>query len=128
MARFLSLEWFDQLEVAGYVALEGAPAGQLVVEVLVADAPGGAVRYQVVLDDGHGLVLGPTQAERAAQVRLDSDYATLAGLASGSMSALEALSTGGARLSGDIAALNGAGRRLGALDLVPAALRASTSF
>lgn len=110
------------------MATTTAAPGHLVVEVLVHDAPEGEVRYQVVVDEGHGTVLGPPRALLAAQVRLESDYGTLSGIASGSLTPVDALSSGRARLSGDVAALTGAGRSMGTMDLLPPAVRSGTSF
>ncbi len=128
MARFLSPEWFEQVDAAQAVVAPPGGPDALVVEVWVPDAPEGEVRYQVVVDDGHGTVLGPPRPLLSAQVRLESDYGTLAGIASGAITPVDALSSGRARLSGDVAALNGAGRSLGAVDLMPASVRSGTSF
>ncbi len=128
MVRFLSPEWFEQLEAAQAVGTPTSLPGQLVLEVLVRDAPEGEVRYQVVVYDGSAVVLGPPRALLTAQVRLESDYATLSGIASGSLTPVDALSSGRARFSGDAAALNGGGRRLGTFDLLPPAVRSGTSF
>ena len=68
-----------------------------VVEIVVAEAPEGEVRYQVVVEGTRVLVLSPRAVPRAAQVWLSSDYATMAAVASGELSALEALSAGRAR-------------------------------
>lgn len=88
----------------------------------------GDVRYQVVVEGARARVLPPGAAFRPAQVELSSDYATMAGIASGQMSAIDALSLGRARVSGDTAALSGERSGLAGIDLVPPALRATTTF
>ena len=128
MARFLSEAWFDELSV-GAERLAGpqgtaGPAGAseqvsrgervaaesrapgLVVEVIASGAPEGEVRYQLVMDlDGPRLV-SRREDFRRAHVELRAGYATLAGIASGELSAIDALSGGLARVSGNIAALS----------------------
>jgi hypothetical protein len=136
MARFLSEAWFDELSVgaerlagpqgtAGHagaseqvsrgerVAAESRAPG-LVVEVIASGAPEGEVRYQLVMDLAH--------------VELRAGYATLAGIASGELSAIDALSGGLARVSGNIAALSVNQSGIGGLDLLPPAVRATTTF
>ncbi|HTV11912.1 MAG TPA: SCP2 sterol-binding domain-containing protein [Acidimicrobiales bacterium] len=151
MARFLTSEWFEELEAAYQAEAEGAAAAKvaragayrpgnapgapgqaataaLVVEIFVAGAPQGEVRYQVVVEGERVRVVPPGAEQRTAQVRLRSDYATLAGIASGELSAIDALSLGRARISGDTGALGSRGTQLAGLDLVPAAVRARTVF
>ena len=141
MARFLSPEWFDELAAYGLASPDGparaAAAGDdgdnpreqgQVVEIVVAEAPEGEVRYQVVVEGTRVLVLSPRAVPRAAQVWLSSDYATMAAVASGELSALEALSAGRARVSGDISTLSGHQSRLAGLDSLPPPMRANTTF
>ena len=145
MARFLSREWFDELQVpgddegrpggaglapAGTMPAGTMPAGpgDLVVDVVVRGAPGGEVRYQLVVDGGRPMILSHGADFRAAQVKLSGDYATMATIASGKASALEVLSGGDVRLSGDIALLSSGQLALGALDLLPPSVRATTTF
>jgi len=124
VARFLSEAWFDEL---GHVA-PGGPAPGLVVEVIASGAPEGEVRYQLVMElDGPRLVSRREDFQRA-DVELRAGYATLAGIASGELSAIDALSAGLARVSGDIAALSVNQSGIGGLDLLPPAVRATTTF
>jgi len=132
MAQFLSLEWFEEVEHAlanseraGGV-LGADPA--LVVEISVTGAPQGDVRYQVVVEGERARVVPPGAEFKPAQVELRSDYASMAGIASGRLSAIEALSLGRARVAGDTAALASDGWRLTGLDLLPAAVREQTTF
>ena len=135
VARFLSAEWFDELEAAGVHDGAGAPrpepgqppAAPLVIEISVTGAPQGEVRYQVVVEGAQARVLPPGTTFRSAQVALSSDYATMAGIASGELSAIDALSYGRARVSGDTTALS-AQPFVAGLDLMPVVVRARTTY
>jgi hypothetical protein len=150
MARYLSEAWFDELAVGAQSLGEpqgtagdagaGPRAGRaerkapgsrgagLVVEVIASGAPEGEVRYQLVMElDGPRLVSRRQDFQRA-HVELRAAYATLAGIASGELSAIDALSAGLARVSGDIAALSVNQSGIGGLDLLPPAVRANTTF
>jgi hypothetical protein len=137
VACFLSPEWFGELR-AGELQ-SGAAAGSpveghqldLVVGIAVPGAPdvlGGEVRYQVVVNGPGAAVLTGPDAGRTAHVLLNADYATVAGIASGRISVLDAISSGRARITGNTAALPAHQSALEALDLVPPLVRASTSF
>ena len=126
MARFLSDAWFDEL--SGEQVPAGSQASDLVVEVIASGAPEGEVRYQLVMElDGPRLV-SRREDFRRAHVELRAGYATLAGIASGELSAIDALSGGLARVSGNIAALSVNQSGIGGLDLLPPAVRATTTF
>ncbi len=137
MACFLSPEWFaelraDQLQVSSAPGSTG-PAGppDLVVGVAVTGAPAeplGEVRYQVAVKGPGAVVLSGADAYRTAQVAVRADYAAMAGIASGEISPLDAMSSGRARITGNTAALSGHQSVLETLDLVPPSVRASTSF
>jgi hypothetical protein len=130
MARFLSREWFDELSATGAEVDEPEPLDEpdLVVQVAVTGAPEGDVRYQVMVRGEQARVVSNEAAFLHAHVEMKSDYATMAGLACGKLSALDALSAGQARVSGDIGALSSKQPSLSGLDLLPAATRASTTF
>ncbi|MGH9105037.1 MAG: SCP2 sterol-binding domain-containing protein [Acidimicrobiales bacterium] len=152
MARFLSSEWFAELQVAelqvaglevaglevagrsegpaGEAGADGAGGGQggVVVEISVTGTPEGEVRYQVVVQGASARVLPPSAPFEPPRVSLSSDYETIAGIASGRLSAVDALSQGRARFSGDMAALSTQSPGLAALDLLPPALRSRTTF
>lgn len=138
MARFLSAEWFAQLERGagdvpagpplGGQAHEPVPPPGLVVEIAVADGPEGELRYELVVEGGMAKVRAGGTTRRQPQVRLVSDYATISGIASGRLCAPDALAAGRAKLSGDTAALFALAGDLAGLDLLPSALRAATTF
>jgi hypothetical protein len=123
MARFLSPEWFAELP-----PLPAGGEAELVLEVLVADGPEGEVRYQVVVGGGHAWVLPPGSAFRAAHVRLSSDYATVAAIARGVLAPADAMAQGLARVGGDISALSALGQVGPGEGLLPAPVRAATTF
>ncbi len=124
MARFLSQEWFEELPAED----DERDEPDLIVEVAVSGAPGGDVRYQVVVRGERATVVAQEGAFRPAQVQMKSDYATMAAIACGKLSTIDVLSAGQAHVSGDIAALSGQQANFSALDLVPAATRSATTY
>ena len=134
MARFLSAAWFDDLAEHA----EGRPekiveGGEWVVEQVVTGTPEGAVRYQVA--GGRSsvdvrLVEPPRQQDQAPTTHLTftSDYQTAAAIARGELSTQAALLEGRIRVSGDLASLTDHLERLAGVDLVPAPVRASTTY
>jgi hypothetical protein len=132
----LSDAWFDELaDAADGPAPEGGdrqapdwPEPGLVIEVIASGAPEGEVRYQIMVDGQSPRVVSRKAEFRPAQVELRADYATLAAIASGRQSAIEALSSGLARVSGNISALSANQSRLSALELLPQVVRAGTTF
>ena len=138
VARFLSAEWFAQLEHSagdvraarpfGGQAHEPVPPSGLVIEIAVANGPEGELRYELVVEGEMAMARAGGTARQQPQVRLVSDYATISGIASGRLSASDALAAGRAKLSGDTAALFALAGGLAGLDLLPPALRAATSF
>jgi hypothetical protein len=141
MARFLTREWFNELPAAGVAVDERAQPDlviegpdlvvevpDLVIEVAVSGAPDGDVRYQVVVWGERATVVSDEAAFRPAQVEMKTDYATMAGIACGKLSALDVLSAGQARVSGDLGELSAHQSSFSDLDLVPAATRATTTY
>jgi SCP-2 sterol transfer family len=124
VARFLSQEWFDELPAAG----DEHDAPDLIVEIAVSGAPEGDVRYQVVVRGERAGVVAHEDAFLPPHAEMKSDYSTMAGIASGQLSALDALCAGQARVSGDIGALSSKQSTLAGLDLVPPSARATTTF
>lgn len=122
----MSPDWFAQLPQVP--ALASARQPDLVLEISLTGAPEGEVRYQVVLDDGEAWVLPPERADRCAHVHFSSDYATVAAIAAGQLSAVDALAGGLARVAGDISALSALAVSPASSQLVPASLRAGTTY
>jgi hypothetical protein len=133
VARFLSPEWFAQLSRLQPSTPPALEAPELVIEVLVTGAPDdpddpeATVAYQVALQGNDVRALPPVPG-RQPQVRFTTDYATAAGVASGHLSAYDALLGGRTRVSGEAALLVSRQPMLAGRDLVPAPLRASTTF
>ncbi len=96
MARFLSQEWFEELPAEE----DERDEPDLIVEVAVSGAPGGDVRYQVVVRGERATVVAREGAFRPAQVQMKSDYATMAGIACGKLSTIDVLSAGRAGFPG----------------------------
>jgi putative sterol carrier protein len=121
----LSPEWFAVLaELSDWGDDAGRP--DLVVEIAVSDAPEGEVRYQLVVKGDLARAVGG--APWTAQARISSDYATFSGIASGRLSAYEALASGRAKFSGNTSVLPALAQALAGADIVPAELRASTTY
>jgi hypothetical protein len=124
VARFLSQAWFDELPAVG----DERDEPDLIVEVAVSGAPDGDVRYQVVVRGERAMVVSQQAAFRPAHVEMMSDYPTMVGIACGKLSALDVLSSGQARVSGDIRALSAKQSSWSGLDLLPAATRTTTTY
>ncbi|MGC8626501.1 MAG: hypothetical protein ACP5VR_02915 [Acidimicrobiales bacterium] len=130
MARFLSPEWFGELSRLQQSVLPAPEAPELVIEVLVTappDDPGATVAYHVALQGNYARALPPVP-DREPQVRFTTDYATAAAIASGHLSAYDALLKGRTRVFGQAALLVAHQSVLAGRDLIPAPLRASTTF
>src|SRR5262249_10685523 len=135
MARFLSAEWFAEIDrsvLAGSaVPAETSGQSRLVLEQVVHDTPEGEVRYRVVVGDGTARIEraapGPNGAARAAAAAPDataasdaaftrstatpdltivSDWATATALAQGQLSAQAALMAGRLRIRGSLTRLS----------------------
>jgi|SRR5579875_45616 len=126
MARFLSPEWFAALEAADAASGGGRP--ELVVEVALSGLPEGEVRYELVVEGDRARAVPPEGASWPAQIRITSDYATFSGIASGGLSVFDALASGRAKISGDTSLVPSLAKALTGADLVPPALRASTTY
>jgi hypothetical protein len=131
VAEFLSDEWITALALACGGEPGNAPRGadRLVVEPAVVGVPErGEVRYRVSFDDVSCTVNGVALGAPAADVRLETDYATAVALARGEMNAQAALAAGRLRVSGDVARLAAHATALARLGDVFAAVRPSTTF
>jgi putative sterol carrier protein len=129
MARYLSLDWIDELraEVEGNESLSEAAAGHtLGVTQLVTDGPEGDVLYHLQVTDGVVTFgAGPADPE---EVRLEQSWDTAVAVATGTLNAQEAFIRGGIKLHGDTQALLGAVPLFAALDAVFASVRERTEY
>jgi alkyl sulfatase BDS1-like metallo-beta-lactamase superfamily hydrolase len=129
MARYLSAAWIDELSLAVEdhdelaVAAEGV---DLVVQQRIIGAPGGDVEYHVTIGDG--VVKVNAGAAVSVDVTFTQDYATAAGVASGAVSALQALNDGRVAIRGDVNRLRTAQAVLGALEEVLDEVRQRTTY
>ena len=126
MARFLSPEWFAEVDAAAGPAPDAA---DVVLEQVVEGAPGGPVRYRVELGGGRPRIVWPVPPDApAADLRITSDWATAVALARGELSTQTALMQGRLRMSGNPQRLADTAAALQGADPVPASVRESTTF
>jgi hypothetical protein len=126
--QFLSDEWLAALDDAA----RSRPPGDddddpltgvsVTVEQVVTDGP----RWRLVVEDGRCSVV--TGSGGDPDIRLTSDRATAAAIASGGRSALEAFTVGDLVLGGDVRSLLEHREALEALGDLFAAVKSSTTF
>lgn len=129
MARYLSPEWFDEINAAAGAAAELSDAAvglRLVIQQVVTDGPEGDVRYAVRVEDGRVTVV-PGEAADAA-VTVTEDHATATAVACGELAAPAAFMTGRIRVTGDTGVLMEAQPALHRLDAVFAGVRERTTY
>ncbi len=126
MVRFLSAAWFDELARHRAEPAGGRERAEAVVTQVVTGTPDGDVAYQIVVEDG---AVSVRRAERqTSPLAFTSDYLTAAAIARGELSTQAALLEGRLRVSGNSAGMAGRYDLLAGIDLVPAALRAATTY
>lgn len=129
MVRYLSLEWIDALdrEATERPALAGVAAAHPIgVTQVVTAGPEGDVTYHLQSRDGSvRFAAGPAFPE---DVRMEQDWDTAVGVATGVLNAQEAFVTGRILLRGDQAALVAAQPLFGALAEVFSAVAATTDY
>jgi len=129
MVRYLSLEWLDALarEVAASTQLADlATTHRIGVTQVVTDGPEGDVTYHLQVGDGAAAFgAGPAYPE---DVRMQQDWATAVGVATGELNAQEAFIGGRVMLTGDQQKLVDSGAVFGALDAVFRSVRAETEY
>ncbi|MGH9077953.1 MAG: SCP2 sterol-binding domain-containing protein [Acidimicrobiales bacterium] len=133
MARFLSAEWFDELDRVAPAGGTGAGPGQArpLANQVVTATPDGEVRYQVVVSDaGVGVRrLAPgVPPPGSAPLTFTSDYTTASAIARGELSAQTALLEGHLRVAGNSTGMSEDLAQLAGTDLVPAGVRATTTY
>ncbi len=128
MARYLSAEWFDELNAAAQQQDPQSPArlARLSLQQVVTDSPDGEVRYWVRLDQGR-VTAGLGEAESADAV-ISQSYDTAVGVVRGDVRVQTALMSGEIRLTGDIATLVEHQDALRGLDAAFSDLRDRTSY
>ena len=129
MVRYLSLEWLDALsaEVAGSPTLaELARTHSIGVTQIVREGPEGEVTYHLQVGDGAASFgAGPADPE---DVRMEQDWATAVGVATGEENAQEAFIGGRIRLTGDQQKLIESQPVFAALDAVFRSVRDRTEY
>jgi predicted lipid carrier protein YhbT len=128
MARFLSDEWIEEMDVAvrnAGSAGEVAAGARLAIGQIVTDAPGGPVSYTVHLEDGSARVQpGTTDAD----VTFTQDHATATAIFRGELAAQAAFIEGRLRVGGDLRALMDHAAAVVGLDRALEGFRAGTTF
>jgi hypothetical protein len=127
--RYLSLAWIRELtrEVADSEALGDLARDHTIgVTQVVTDGPEGDVTYHLQIADGTA-TFGAGAAD-PEHVRMEQDWDTAVGIATGSMNAQDAFISGRIRLAGDQQALMGAQPVFGALDHIFGTVRERTRY
>jgi alkyl sulfatase BDS1-like metallo-beta-lactamase superfamily hydrolase len=114
VARFLSDEWFDEVNAA---AVPVDPSVRFCLEQRVRGGTEGEVRYRVVVSDGRLQLrrTGTTETCPAPDAVITMDRTTAVALATGTMTAHTAFLAGAVRLSGNLQSVVGSAAALGAL-------------
>ena len=127
--RYLSLAWIRELtrEVDESEALgELARDHTIGVTQVVTDGPEGDITYHLQVSDGEASFgAGPADPE---DVKMEQDWETAVGIATGANNAQDAFVNGRIRLFGDQQALMGAQPVFGALDHIFAMVRERTRY
>jgi hypothetical protein len=126
VAEFLSAAWIAELDAAARAATDVTVDGSLIVEQVVREAGGDAVRYQVGV--GPGGVTVTAGAPEPADVVLITDPVTARALHEGALRAQDALASGALKVRGRPEALAGRADLLAHLDHAFAPVRALTTF
>jgi len=129
MARFLSPDWFEQV-VRDQPAEEPEASAddRFVICHVVRDAPGGEVRYHVVVEDGEALIIPPQRDPGPADLTITSSWDTAAAIARGELAAQTALVEGKLRIKGNLTGVASHAASLAGLDPVPADVRRNTTY
>ena len=135
MVRFLSPEWFDQIESAGQEQpgpdATADPTDHLSLHQVVTGTPDGDVAYLVMIQAGRARI--ERQPDGAppvpdADITITSDWPTATAIAQGRLSTQKALMQGRLRVRGDVARLVGRTAQLVGLDAIPASVRKNTTY
>lgn len=127
--RYLSLAWIRELtrEVAESATLADLASDHTIgVTQAVTGGPEGGVTYHLQVADG--IAAFGAGAADPEDVRMEQDWETAVGVATGATNAQDAFINGRIRLFGDQQALMGAQPVFGALDQVFATVRERTRY
>lgn len=129
MARYLSPEWFDDLNAAARGRSGPPPAGpaHLCLQQVVTDSPDGDVRYWIRLDDEGAVTAGLGEVDSPDAV-ISQSYDTAVSVVRGDTRVQTALMSGEIRLAGNIATLIDHQEALRGLDATFSELRGRTSY
>ncbi len=126
MARFLTPDWFEDINAAAAGADDAAPDVRLSLQQVVTGGPGGEVRYWVRVQGGR---VATGLGELAdPDVTITQPYDTAVAMSRGTLSAQAAVMTGRVRVSGNLALLTTHQGALQDLDGVFAPVRDRTSY
>ncbi|MDP8991865.1 MAG: SCP2 sterol-binding domain-containing protein [Actinomycetota bacterium] len=106
MARYLSQEWFEEVNAAARREHERAPrpaGGELTLQQIVSGGPDGDVRYWVRV--GHGALQAGLGEAADADATVSQSWETAVAVVKGDLDAQAALMAGRIRLSGNAASL-----------------------
>lgn len=129
MARYLSQEWFDEVNRAAADSdrIKTDTAGvNLTIQQVVTGAPDGDIRYAVRVRRGTVTVVPGDDAE--ADVTITEDWDTATAVAKGELPTPAAFMSGKIRVGGNVGVLLDAQGSLQGLDVVFADLRERTTF
>jgi putative sterol carrier protein len=126
VARYLSQEWFD--EINGVTATQAGIAGdaRFVLQQIVTGGPDGEVRYWVRVDGG--VVEARLGEAEEPDVTVNQSYETAMAVSSGQMTAQAAFVAGRIRVSGNTTLLLDHQAALAALADALAPVRRHTSY
>lgn len=101
MSRYLSDEWFEEMEKAAALYEPSEPReGRVRLRETITDAPSGPVSYVMTIDEGRVSIDHDDTTE--ADVTFSQDYETAAALHRGQMTTHEAFFEGKVRVSGHL--------------------------
>ncbi len=129
VARYLSLDWIDDLRVTALAhgpLIEAAAGRAITVTQLVTGCPEGDVSYHVVVADGT-IEVGPGPLE-LSDVRFVQDHETAVAVATGTLNAQDAFINGRLRITGDLDRLVACQPVFAALDAVFHDVRERTDY
>lgn len=124
--RYLSAEWFADVEQAMQASTPAAAGSRLVIQQVVTGTPDGDIAYTFAVDDG-AVRITPGEAERADAI-ITQDYATASQLYRGETTLQDVFMAGRVKIRGNMAALIAGQTALAAAEPLPDAVRAATTF